>query len=87
MKRDNNGTLLRRRARKVGRGFTQEAGVNYGETYSQMARSETWHILLALAVQHNWYTRQWDVKAAYLQPPLAHEVYVHDTENEKTEYW
>ena len=62
----------------MGRGFTQEAGINYGETYSQMARSETWRILLALAVQHNWYTRQWDVKAAYIQAPLSHEVYVKD---------
>ena len=30
---------MRYRARKVGRGFTQEQGVNYGETYSQMARA------------------------------------------------
>ena len=52
VKRDNQGNLLRRRARKVGRGFTQEAGVNYGETFSQMSRSETWRILLVLAVQN-----------------------------------
>ena len=87
VKRDNQGNLLRRRARKVGRGFTQEAGVNYGETFSQMSRSETWRILLALTVQNNWAIRQWDVKAAYLQAPLTHEVYIQDTENGKTEYW
>ena len=87
VKRDNQGNLLRRRARKVGRGFTQEAGINYGETFSQMSRSETWRILLVLAVQNKWAIRQWDVKAAYLQAPLTHEVYVQDTENEKTEYW
>ena len=88
VKRDAQGNLLRHRARKVGRGFTQEAGVNYGETFSQMSRSETWRILLVLAVQNNWAIREWDVKAAYLQAPLTHEVYVQDT-NEKgqTEYW
>ena len=79
--------LLRRRARKVGRGFTQDAGINYGETFSQMSRSETWRILLVLAIQNKWAIRQWDVKAAYLQVPLTHEVYVQDTENGKTEYW
>ena len=88
VKRDAQGNLLRRRARKVGRGFTQEAGINYGETFSQMSSSETWRILLVLAVQNNWAIRQWDVKAAYLQAPLTHEVYIQDT-NEKgeTEYW
>ena len=87
VKRDNQGNLLRRRARKVGRGFTQEFGVNYGETFSQMSRSETWRILLVLAIQKQWAIRQWDVKAAYLQAPLTHEVYVQDIENGKTEYW
>ena len=88
VKRDAQGNLLRRRARKVGRGFTQEAGVNYGETFSQMSRSETWRILLVLAVQNNWAIRQWDVKAGYLQAPLTHEIYVQDiNEKGQTEYW
>ena len=88
VKRDQQGNLTRRRARKVGRGFTQEFGVNYSETFSQMSRSETWRILLVLAVQNNWAIRQWDVKAAYLQAPLTHEVYVQDiNEKGQTEYW
>ena len=48
-----------------------------------MARSETWRILLALAIQNKWHVRQWDVVAAYLNAPLTHEVYVKDGE----EYW
>ena len=85
---DAQGNLLRRRARKVGRGFTQEAGVNYGETFSQMSRSETWRILLVLAIQNNWTIRPWDVKAVYLQAPLTHEIYIQDiNEKGQTEYW
>ena len=80
VKRDKEGNLLRRRARKVGGGFTQEYGKNYEDTYSQMARSETWKILLTLAIQHGWHVRQWDVVAAYLNAPLTHEVYVKDGE-------
>ena len=80
VKRDKEGNLLRRRARKVGRGFTQEYGKNYEDTHSQMARSETWKILLALAIQYKWHVRQWDVVAAYLNAPLTHEVYVKDGE-------
>ena len=87
-KRDQDGNLLRRRARKVGRGFTQEKGVNYGETFSQMSRSETWRILLTLTIQNKLAIRQWDVKAAYLQAPLSHEVYAQDiNEDGEIEYW
>ena len=80
VKRDREGNLLRRRARKVGRGFTQEYGKNYEDTYSQMARSETWRILLTLSTHYKWEVRQWDVVAAYLNAPLTHEVYVKDGE-------
>ena len=88
VKRDKEGNLLRRRARKVGRGFTQEYGKTYEDTYSQMARSETWRILLTLAIQYGWHVKQWDVVAAYLNAPLTHEVYVQDiNEQRETEYW
>ena len=73
----------------MGRGFTQEYGVNYHETFSQQVRSESWRILLATAIQNpNYRVRQWDVKAAYLQADLKHDIYVKDLkENGSTEYW
>ena len=57
VKKDNAGNITRYRAKKVGRGFTQEYGLNYHETFSQMARSESWRILLAIAVN----TPEWTV--------------------------
>ena len=90
VKKDSAGTITRYRARKVGRGFTQEYGLNYHETFSQMARSESWRVLPTLAVNHGWTVMQWDVKAAYLQADLdpSHQIYVKDlTEHGETEYW
>ena len=89
VKKDASGNITRYRARKVGRGFTQEYGLNYHETFSQMARSESWRVLLAIAVNTpEWTVMQWDVKAAYLQANLEHEIYVKDlTETGETEYW
>ena len=88
VKKDASGNITRYRARKVGRGFTQEYGLNYHETFSQMARSESWRVLLTLAINHEWTVLQWDVKAAYLQADLKHEIYVKDlTESGETEYW
>ena len=53
-----------------------------------MARSESWRVLLTLAINHGWTVTQWDVKAAYLQADLKHEIYVKDlTETGETEYW
>ena len=56
VKRDTTGKITRYRARKVGTGFTQKHGVNYGETYSQMSRAETWKVLIVLALQNKWET-------------------------------
>ena len=90
VKKDSAGRITRYRARKVGRGFTQEYGLNYHDTFSQMARSESWRVLLTLAINHGWTVMQWDVKATYLQADLdpEHQIYVKDlTESGDTEYW
>ena len=49
------------KARKGGRGSTQEHGVNFDETFAQMMRLETWRMLLAIASSRGWEIRQWDV--------------------------
>ena len=88
VKKDDKGNILRYQARKVGREFTQEYGLNYYDTFTQMARSESWRILLTLAINHGWSVAQWDVIAAYLQADLQHEIYVKDlTETGQLEYW
>ena len=44
--------------------------------------------LLVLALNKNWEVLQWDVKAAYLQADLSHEIYVKDLKEDGTyEYW
>ena len=88
VKRKPDGSVEKYKARKVGRGFTQEQGINYDETYSQMMRPETFKILLVIALYKNWDIRQWDVVAAYLQATLKHEIYVTDiNEQGNIEYW
>ena len=54
-----------------------------------MARSESWRILLTIAINtQEWTVLQWDVKAAYLQANLTHDIYVKDvSETGQTEYW
>jgi len=90
VKRKLDGIIQKYKARKVGRGFSQEAGKSYDsdQTFAQMMRPETFKMFLVLALYHNWTIRQLDVVAAYLQAPLHHEVYVSNVnENGETEYW
>jgi len=90
VKRKPDGGILKYKARKVGRGFSQEAGKSYdsNQTFAQMMRPETFKMLLAIALHLGWKVRQWDVVAAYLQAPLHHQVYVSDiNEKGETGYW
>jgi hypothetical protein len=86
IKHNTDGAVEEFKARKVGQGFTQEYGINYGETYAQMMRPETWRMLLVVTMYHDWDIRQWDVVAAYLQADLdpKHKAYIENT-NEKGE--
>ena len=36
------------------KGFTQEFGINYDETYAQVMRSETWRLLIVMTLYLDW---------------------------------
>ena len=75
-KRDENGNLVKYKARLTARGFTQIPGIDYDETFSAVVRTDTLRILLAHAIQHNLHTAQFDIESAYLNAPLEEEIYI-----------
>ncbi|KAM0887545.1 hypothetical protein ACQ4PT_028956 [Festuca glaucescens] len=75
-KQDENGIIVRNKARLVAQGFSQIEGIDFGETYAPVARLESIRILLAYASHHNFKLQQMDVKSAFLNGPLHEEVYV-----------
>jgi transposase InsO family protein len=75
-KQDEDGVVTRNKARLVAQGYTQVEGLDFGETYAPVARLEAIRILLAYATHHNFKLFQMDVKSAFLNGPLAEEVYV-----------
>jgi len=51
-------------------------------------RTETFKILLVIALYRNWAIQQFDVVAAYVQALLKHDIYITDVnEDGETEYW
>jgi len=75
-KMDENGNIVRNKARLVAEGYNQEEGIDFDETYALVARLEAVRLLLAYACMCNFKLSQMDVKSAFLNGFLNEEVYV-----------
>jgi hypothetical protein len=71
-----NGQVNKYKARLCARGFSQEYGVDYFETFAPVIRMESLQILLAVATIQNWEIHQMDVVSVYLLGDLEEEVYI-----------
>ena len=79
-KMNPNGTVNKYKARLVARGFAQESGVDYFETFALVARFDTIRLLIALAAQKKWKIHQLDIKSAFLNGELEEDVFVEQPE-------
>jgi hypothetical protein len=75
-KQDQDGMVVRNKAKLVAQGYTQVEGLNFGETYAPVARLEAIRILLTYACAHNIKHYQIDVKSAFLNGYINKLVYV-----------
>jgi hypothetical protein len=73
---DQDGIVVRNKARLVDQGYTQIEGLYFGETYAPVVRLEAIRILLAYACAHNIKLYQMDMKSAFLNGYIQEEVYV-----------
>jgi hypothetical protein len=75
-KQDQDGIVVRNKARLVAQGYTQVEGLYFGETYASVARLEVIRILLAYAYAHNIKLYPMDVKSVFLNGYINEEIYV-----------
>jgi hypothetical protein len=61
-KHNEDGLVVRNKARLVAQGYTQVEGFDFGETFAPMARLEAIRILLTYACAHNIKLYQMDVR-------------------------
>lgn len=75
-KRDENGKVVRYKARLVARGFSQVKGDSYDETFAPTTGLTTTRLILILAQLLEVITFHFDVKTAYLYGEVEHDIYM-----------
>ena len=72
----SDGTLEKRKARLVARGFSQRPGIDYGDTFAPVARIGSIRLVASLAARLGLELRQFDITTAYLNGNLTEDVYM-----------
>nr|GEU45145.1 hypothetical protein [Tanacetum cinerariifolium] len=75
-KHDEEQTVIRNKSRLVVRGYRQEEGINFEESFAPVARMEAIRIFLAYAAHKSFSVFQMDVKTAFLHGSLKEDMYV-----------
>ena len=68
------------KARFVAKGYSQRAGIDYGETFSPTANLTSIRVLMQKAAQDDLIIHQMDVKTAYLHAPIDRDIYMEQPE-------
>ena len=71
-----DGSVERYKTRLVAKGFTQEYGIDYEETFTLVARLTSVRCLITVAAVRCWPLYQMDMKNAFLNGDLHEEVYM-----------
>nr|GFA15710.1 retrovirus-related Pol polyprotein from transposon TNT 1-94 [Tanacetum cinerariifolium] len=75
-KHDEENTVIRNKTRLLVRGYRQEEGIDFEESFALVARMEAIRIFLAYAAHKGFTVYQMDVKIAFLHGSLKEDVYV-----------
>ncbi|KAH9680549.1 hypothetical protein KPL71_026587 [Citrus sinensis] len=73
---DESVLVVRNKARLMARGYNQEEGIDFDETFAPIPRLESIRMLLAYACHKDFILFQMDVKSTFLNGYIMEEVYV-----------
>ena len=73
-KMNEQGEVVRNKARLVCKGYLQQEGIDYKETYAPVAIMQAVKMFLAYAANNGFKVYEMDVKSAFLNGELEEEV-------------
>lgn len=76
VKLNPDGTVKKLRSRLVAKGYEQEEGIDYLETFSPVVRTATIRLMLNIVTTLSWPIKQLDVSSAFLHGELKEPVYM-----------
>eukprot|EP00253_Pinus_taeda_P019413 PITA_19413 len=79
-KMNEEGQVIRNKARLVCKGYSQIEGIGFEETFAPVARMEAIRMFLAFACSKGFKVYQMDVKSTFLNGELKEEVYMEQPE-------
>ena len=63
---DANRNVVKHKERLVAKGFSQQPGIDYNETFALVARLDKVRIVLAITRHHKWKVYQMDARSSFL---------------------
>lgn len=81
-----NNEVIKHKVRLVARGYTQKEGEDFDETFAPVTDITEILETLTIAASMNWPVHQIDVKTAYLNAPLHHELFMKLPQNTPDEH-
>ncbi|GJU31578.1 retrovirus-related pol polyprotein from transposon TNT 1-94 [Tanacetum coccineum] len=73
---DEENTVIHNKARLMAKGYWQEEGIDFEESFAPVARLEAVRIFIVYDAHKLFPVYQMDVKTAFLKGPLKEEVYI-----------
>ena len=70
------GQIEKYKASLVEKGFNQQEGIDYNETFSPIAKMNTIRTILSLVASYKWEINQMDVKSDFLNGDINEDIYM-----------